>query len=174
MADRERLIGATVSFLRDAIPQQAVANAMRERGHRWSQSTVWAIEKGERRLLLSEAADLAEILDVSVEALLKRPDEIGLQSEIASECRSIGLLYNEAIWTMHELSAAQDVLQRYLDDAERKGFRLTLVTEATIHNVKKMTSRQALEEAEDLKDLGNQDRPRTREDFDAMRKLDRG
>ena len=160
-------------MLRDAIPQQAVADAMRERDHRWSQSTVWAVEKGERRLLLSEAADLAEILDVSVEALLERPDEIGLQSEIAGECRSIGQLYNEAVWTMYELSAGHDVLQGYLDEAERKEFQLTLVTEATIHNVKKMTPSQALKEAETLKTLDSKDQPRTRDDFYAMRKLDR-
>jgi hypothetical protein len=174
VATREQVIGATVSLLRDAIPQQAVADAMRQRGHKWSQSTVWAVEKGERRLLLSEAADLAQVLDVSVEALLKRPDEVGLQSEIAGECRSIGQLYNEAIWTLHELAAAHDVLQGRLDEAERKGFRLTIVTEATIHNAKKMMPEQALEEAEALKDRDNKDRPRTREDFYAMRTLARG
>jgi len=168
VADRERLIGVTVSVLRDGMPQQAVADAMRERGHRWSQSTVWSVEKGERRLLLSEAADLAEVLDVPVDALLKKPDEIGLQSEIAGQCRTIGMLYNEAIWTMYELSAAHAALQDQLEQAKHKGFRLTLVTEATINDVKQMTPGHALEEAENLNDAKP---PRTREDFDAMRKV---
>lgn len=35
---------------------------MRQRGHRWSQATVWAVEKGERQLRLTEAEDLGEIL----------------------------------------------------------------------------------------------------------------
>lgn len=37
---------------------------MRERGHRWSQATVWNVERGERPLRLSEANSLAEILEV--------------------------------------------------------------------------------------------------------------
>lgn len=71
---------------------------------------------------------------------------------------------------MHELSAAHDVLQGHLDEAERKGFRLWIVTEVSIHNAKKMT----LEEAEALKDRDDKDRPRTREDFYATRTLERG
>jgi hypothetical protein len=137
-------------------------------------STVWAVEKGERRLLLSEAAELAEVLGVSVEMLLKRPDEAGLQSDIANECRAVGLQYDEAVWTMYDLSTAQDALQGLLDEAERKGFQLTLVTEATLDDVKQMTPRRALEEATALDDLDNESRPRTRGDFEAMRRLDHG
>jgi transcriptional regulator with XRE-family HTH domain len=167
VADKERLIGVTVSVLRDGMPQQTVADAMRERGHRWSQSTVWSIEKGERRLLLSEAADLAEVLDVPVDALLKRPDEIGLQSDIAGQCRIIETLYAEGVWTMYELSAAHKVLDEHLEQAMQKGFRLALVTGETISTVKAMTPEHALEEAENL---NGEKLPQTREDFGAMRR----
>lgn len=44
--------------------QKALADAMRGRGHKWSQSTVWAAEKGDRPLKLSEARDLEDLLDV--------------------------------------------------------------------------------------------------------------
>ncbi|PZE93909.1 hypothetical protein DEJ00_01435 [Curtobacterium sp. MCLR17_039] len=44
--------------------QKDLAVAMRERGHRWSQATVWNVERGERPLRLSEANSLAEILEV--------------------------------------------------------------------------------------------------------------
>jgi len=101
------MIGATVTLLRGAMSQQAVADAMRDKGHRWTQSTVWTVEKGERRLLLSEGAELAAVFDVSVEMLLKPPDEAALQSDIAGECRAIGLLYHEAVWSMYDLAAAQ-------------------------------------------------------------------
>lgn len=45
--------------------QQALADRMRERGWKWSQATVWAVEKGERPLRLAEAMDLAQILGMS-------------------------------------------------------------------------------------------------------------
>ena len=50
--------------------QQAMANAMRERGWKWSQATVWSVDTGERPLRLAEAKDLAEVLGVDVTALL--------------------------------------------------------------------------------------------------------
>jgi hypothetical protein len=50
--------------------QQALANEMRERGHKWSQATVWSVEKGERPIRLTEAVDVAEILGLRVDHLL--------------------------------------------------------------------------------------------------------
>jgi hypothetical protein len=44
--------------------QQALADAMKRKGWKWSQATVWSIEKGERPLRLIEAVDLVEILDL--------------------------------------------------------------------------------------------------------------
>jgi hypothetical protein len=174
VSDRERAIGAAVSLLRDAMPQQAVADAMRDRGHRWTQSTVWAVEKGERRLLLSEAADLAAVLGVSLEMLLKRPDEAGLQRDIANECRAVGLLYDEAVRAIFDLTAAHRALQGLLAEAERKSVTPPLVTAAALRDVKQLTARSAFEEVSALDDLDDEDRPQTREDFEVMRGLNRG
>lgn len=44
--------------------QKDVGDAMRLRGHKWSQATVWSVEKGERPLKFAEAGDLAEILRI--------------------------------------------------------------------------------------------------------------
>lgn len=63
-------IGANVAVLRGEISQKDLASRMRERGWKWSQATVWSVEKGERPLRLAEAADLAEILDQSIHVLL--------------------------------------------------------------------------------------------------------
>ncbi len=167
MSDRERAIGATISLLRDAMPQQAVADAMRDKGYKWTQSTVWAVEKGERRLLLSEAADLAAVLGVSLEMLLKRPEEAGLQRDIADECHGIGLLYDEAVWAMYDLSAAQTTLRRLLDEAERKGVTPTLVPSTTLRSMKLLTAERAFEELANLDDL---ERPLMREEFSARRR----
>lgn len=43
--------------------QGELAKAMRARGYKWSKTTVWSIETGERPLKLAEAQDLLECLD---------------------------------------------------------------------------------------------------------------
>lgn len=42
--------------------QADLAKAMRERGPKWSQATVWAVEKGDRPLRHSEAIELADLI----------------------------------------------------------------------------------------------------------------
>lgn len=42
--------------------QKDLAERMRERGWKWSQATVWSIEKGERPLRLAEAEDVSAVL----------------------------------------------------------------------------------------------------------------
>lgn len=39
---------------------------MRARGHKWSQATVWSVEKGDRPLRYLEAVDLAEVLGAEI------------------------------------------------------------------------------------------------------------
>lgn len=56
-----------MAILRGPVPQQTIADAMRARGWKWSQATVWSVEKGERPLRLLEAHDLADIFKVSLE-----------------------------------------------------------------------------------------------------------
>ncbi len=59
--------------------QAALAAAMKERGWKWSQPTVAAIEKGERSLKLAEAVDLLDVLGLEdLESLILRPlHEVG-------------------------------------------------------------------------------------------------
>jgi hypothetical protein len=62
--EQDKRIGQTVLILRGDRTQQAVAVAMRDRGWKWSQATVWSVEKGDRPLRLAEADDLAGVLGV--------------------------------------------------------------------------------------------------------------
>lgn len=64
MTDYE--IGKRVVLFREPMSQQAVATAMRQQGHKWSQATVWSVEKGERPLRLSEAVALADVIGVTL------------------------------------------------------------------------------------------------------------
>lgn len=49
--------------------QKELANRMRKHGFKWSQATVWAIEKGERPLRLTESMSLGEIFGIDGHAL---------------------------------------------------------------------------------------------------------
>lgn len=70
MSDRDVAIGQNLTRLRGDKTQQDVAAAMRAAGYKWSQATVWAVEKGERPLRLSEAEALSKALGASVLSML--------------------------------------------------------------------------------------------------------
>ncbi|MFV0435592.1 MAG: helix-turn-helix domain-containing protein [Leucobacter sp.] len=67
---RDETIGKRVAHYRGDIPQKQLADLMRDLGWKWSQATVWSIEKGERPLRLAEAEDLCGILRVEMHQLL--------------------------------------------------------------------------------------------------------
>lgn len=72
----DRKIGEAVALLRGEKTQQAVAAEMRARGMKWSQATVWSVEKGDRPLRLAEAEALADVLGVfTSNAFLREPAE---------------------------------------------------------------------------------------------------
>lgn len=85
-SDRDSAIGANVMRLRGEMSQQAVADAMRERGHKWSQATVWSVEKGDRPLRFTEAEDLASVFRVMLQSLTMTPKDarvVQLVDEVA-------------------------------------------------------------------------------------------
>lgn len=69
-------IGARVRDLRVArgMRQVDLADAMRDRGWKWVQATVWNVEQGTRPLRLSEATSLTGVLAVGVPALTGSSD----------------------------------------------------------------------------------------------------
>lgn len=69
MTTRNDLVGGRVRDARAETSQYQVASEMSARGHRWTQSTVHKVEHGGRNLLLTEAADLAEILGTTLDQL---------------------------------------------------------------------------------------------------------
>jgi hypothetical protein len=93
---------------------------MRERGWKWSQATVWSVEKGERPLRLSEATDLAEVLGILMPVLLAVPEEARVH-ESMHQCRQAHATLEAA--TTGYLEAAAH-LQVALDQAQRAGVQL--------------------------------------------------
>lgn len=63
-------VGARLATLRGDVSQAALAAQMKEKGFKWSQSTVWAVEKGDRPLRFTEAVAAAEVLNSSIDLLL--------------------------------------------------------------------------------------------------------
>jgi transcriptional regulator with XRE-family HTH domain len=58
----DELIGRNLARMRGDMSQKELAARMKERGWKWSQATVWAIEKGERPLRLAESEDIKAVL----------------------------------------------------------------------------------------------------------------
>lgn len=87
MSDTDERIGKRLAQLRGKTSQAALAADMANRGHKWSQATVWSVETAKRPLRLAEAVDVAAILGVKVDALLVA-DALGTAVEDAR--RKIG------------------------------------------------------------------------------------
>ena len=84
MIEGDALVGANLADLRERakMTQKELADAMRAEGHKWSQATVWSVEKGERPLRLIEALDAAHVLGVTV-------DDLWAPSDVAAASASL-------------------------------------------------------------------------------------
>lgn len=83
MSELNKRIGQNLARFRGAVSQAQLASEMRERGHKWSQATVWSIEKGERALRLEEAKDALEILNGDlVDSLLRSSGDNALRTGV--------------------------------------------------------------------------------------------
>ncbi|MDP5226640.1 MULTISPECIES: hypothetical protein [Arthrobacter] len=70
MGADDKQIGKNLATLRGERSQQDVASQMRALGYKWSQATVWAVEKGERPLKVVEAVALAGLFSKTLDDLL--------------------------------------------------------------------------------------------------------
>lgn len=88
----DQQIGRNLARLRGDMPQKDLAEAMRDFGFKWSQATVWSVEKGERPLRLTEAGALGAILERS-EFLLTQPEPLSVvqahASDVQRACRDL-------------------------------------------------------------------------------------
>jgi hypothetical protein len=107
VAEDDKRVGETLRKLRGDRSQQDVAAYMREQGwSKWSQSTVWSVEKGDRPLRLLEARDLALFLGVRLEDLTRNVDQEVLHRSHEVE-RCLAALGRE----LALLSSAQEALE---------------------------------------------------------------
>lgn len=76
MKTSDEQIGRNLQTLRGDMSQKDLAAAMRGAGFKWSQATVWSVEKGERPLRLTEAEAVAQILDASTHQLTTSDEDL--------------------------------------------------------------------------------------------------
>ncbi|MGW9415158.1 helix-turn-helix domain-containing protein [Arthrobacter cupressi] len=111
MVDDDGLIGRRVVQLRGERSQKSVADEMRLRGWKWSQATMWAIERGERSLKLMEARDLAAVLDVELNDLFGDPDVLSIEAEFKQLAFILKHDYETAVECLRKLQLSHDFLQ---------------------------------------------------------------
>lgn len=120
MSERDELIGKSVAKLRGELSQKEVADRMKGRGWKWSQATVWSVEKGDRPLRLAEAHDLAAVLNVSVLHFTRTPPVVAV--DIRSQ--ELATAHDVLIQAVKSYRSAQFRLATAADDAQRSGERL--------------------------------------------------
>lgn len=104
-------LGAAVGIARAGrMSQTALATAMRDRGHKWSQATIWSLEAGERTLKASEAWDVADILGIDIKELFEPAMETMAQARAeaavtaaAAHLREAAAQYERAREELREL-----------------------------------------------------------------------
>lgn len=146
MQTRDELIGANLQRLRMAgTSQQALADAMKERGWKWSQATVWSVEKGERPIRLAEALDLVDIFG------LDGIGELTTTPIVTVGWQRLGIMDQRH----QQLAAAADAylqaqfdLALIADQLEQEGLDLPGVEEDEVERHLETTPEQVLAEVE--------------------------
>lgn len=115
MTERDERVGQAVVALRGEAPQSLIAHEMRRRGWKWSQATVWSVEKGERPLRLLEASDLAEILGVHIDDFFGDRAAARQEAEFRRLQTLIHLQYRDIREATKRLLAAKDQMRQWAE-----------------------------------------------------------
>ncbi|MEU0575239.1 helix-turn-helix domain-containing protein [Dermacoccus nishinomiyaensis] len=143
MTDRDRQIGQNIARLRGERSQQWLAGAMKERGHRWSQSTVWSVEKGDRPMRLTEALDVAEVLEASLASLTLEAGLGGWTGKMVTLVEGLQTARRHLQEAAESYDLARWKLARHLDAASDEA--RFVVGEEGISSYRAMADKDAIE-----------------------------
>lgn len=118
MSDRDEVVGQNVARMRGERTQQEVADAMRAAGYKWSQATVWAVEKGERPLRLTEAEDMVRNLGGQLSDLILPPTEASIIEMLNRFMAEIQKIRKGFAFNMEMLQETQTALAASVEFAE--------------------------------------------------------
>lgn len=79
---------------RNKMSQKELGEAMRDRGHKWSQTTVYAIERGDRHIKLDEARDIALLLNVDLGDFFQSSGDVLLARQAQRAAQSLQSHWN--------------------------------------------------------------------------------
>jgi hypothetical protein len=117
MVHYDELIGKNVARLRGSRSQKEIADAMRAAGWKWSQTTVWSVETGERPLRMAEAIDLADVFETSVMTLLQDRFNVQvLMSRVEKAFETASADLERLMYVQLELAASADEKGLTVDD----------------------------------------------------------
>lgn len=119
----EKWFGINLRAAREAagLSQSDVARAMSDAGHAWYQTTTSRVEAGDRPVRLTEARQLAELVGVSLDDLVRPPRYIQLRRFVA-ETSARALEYVEQLEDATiELLTFQDALSSAREELRSRG-----------------------------------------------------
>lgn len=131
--------------------QAALANAMKERGHRWHQQTVGRIEADQQKVSFEEAADLAAVLRVSMDRLTWAGPEANEVAMIDSTVVTLRSAWRETALAHARLIAARSSSGRVLEQSRASKYeRARLAAEDIAAELEACTLETALDEGDRL------------------------
>jgi transcriptional regulator with XRE-family HTH domain len=119
MVEDDGFVGRRLGQLRGERSQKSLADEMRLRGWKWSQATVWAIERGDRSLKLMEARDLAAVLDIQLDDFFGDPDVLSTEAEFKQLAYDLLQEYTTAVENLRKLQFSHDFLQARMTDIQK-------------------------------------------------------
>lgn len=120
MSETDVRIGRNLARLRGDMSQAEFAKRMRDRGYKWAQNTVSAIESGERPLRLAEAHDVAQVLQMGFFTL----DTLVAQDSYTELRLAINRMFDASVRlkeAVQEFTRCQDELAILADRAHDAG-----------------------------------------------------
>ena len=116
---RDVLAGRNLAILRGDMTQATLAAKMRDLGWKWSQATVWAVEKGDRPFRLAEAQDVLGLLGrTGVESALLRDTSL---TQINAAARKVLEAWETAVDAIVAFREAQVGLSFAYSSAREEG-----------------------------------------------------
>lgn len=119
-------IGQNLARLRGEMSQAALGDLMRSRGFKWSQATVWAVEKGDRPLRLSEALAINDLLDVPVNELWRHSADVVLEWVIEAYDEHLAATLQK----VQQMQGWNEALAGHVHDAEAGGASPEVIAQA--------------------------------------------
>lgn len=95
--------------------QERLAQAMRDNGFKWHQTTVYGVEKGERKLQLDEAHALASLLNVSLDRMISTPEKNGIVELWSIQSGALRQSFRLLRAAADDFEARRGILASFLD-----------------------------------------------------------